>query len=161
MAKSIKIVLLLSFAILVGCSHNAVTVFVPRKIEEPKVIALDVPRQPWVAQIETRLRQNGFHVLRWASQQRVQEKVSGSRIEEFNQSSTRYILVINGEAPLDAMNRCVGGGFKFKYITAELVDTKTNETLFSYSGTGYSEGCPPVSGTIFGDIANAVNTAWR
>lgn len=152
--------LAISLATFFGCSHNVVTVLVPRKVEGPKVIALDVAREPWVAQIETRLRKNGFQVLRWASQQRVREKVGDSRVEEYNQSSTRYVLVINAEAHLDSMHRCFGGGYKFRFITADLVDTRTNETMFSYSGSGYSEDCPPSSGTIFGDITNALNASW-
>jgi len=34
-------------------------------------------------------------------------------------------------------------------------------TILNVNGSGYSEKCPPVSGTIFSDIANAVNGAWN
>src|SRR5437899_2604314 len=86
---------------LVGCTHNSTTVIVDRKIEGPKVIALDAPRTPWVVEIETRLRQSGFQVMRWASQRRVRERVTESRTEEFQEAATRYVLVIDGFAPLE------------------------------------------------------------
>ena len=57
--------------------------------------------------------------------------------------------------------RCLGGGYKFNHISADLVDAATNETILNVNGSGYSEKCPPVSGTIFSDIANAVNGAWN
>ena len=146
---------------LTGCSHNATTVIVDRKIEGPKVIALDAPRTPWVVEIESRLRQSGFQVLRWASQRRVREQVTDSRTEEFRESTARYVLVIDGYAPLDRMNRCLGGGYRFDFLTAELVDTKTNETLFNVSGSGYSENCQPMSGRLFTNIISAVQNTWR
>lgn len=82
-------------------------------------------------------------------------------MESFNEAEARYVLVIAGAAPYDLMNRCFGGGFKFDHITADLVDTETNETLLNVNGSGYSENCPPMSGTIFGDIADAVAEAWQ
>lgn len=145
---------------LVGCAHIGTTVIVDRKIAGPKVIALDAPRTPWVVEIETRLRQSGFQVLRWASQRRVRERVTDARTEEFQESAARYVLVVDGYAPLDPMNRCFGGGYKFNYLTAELVDTQTNETMFNVSGSGYSENCQPFSGSLFSNITSAVQNAW-
>lgn len=146
---------------LIGCAHNATTVIVDRKIEGPKVVALDAPRTPWVVEIENRLRQNGFKVLRWASQRRVRERTSETRTEEFREAAARYVLVIDGYAPLDPMNRCFGGGYRFQFLTAELVDTETNETMFNVSGSGYSENCQPMSGSLFTNIIAAVENAWR
>jgi len=145
---------------LLGCSHDITTVMIPKKIEGVKVIALDAPAAPWVAPIELRLRQKGFKVLRWASQRRVEEQAGERRVETYNEASTRYVLVVRGRAYLDQMNRCFGGGFKFDFINAELVDVRTNETLVSYSGSGYSEDCPPASGNIFENISSVVQNAW-
>jgi hypothetical protein len=156
-----RIFLLAFIFALVGCAHNATTVFVDRKIEEPKIIALDAPRTPWVVEIENSLRQSGFQVLRWASQRRVKEQVTESRTEEFREAAARYVLVIDGYAPLDVMNRCFGGGYRFDFLTAELVDTKTNETIFNVSGSGYSENCQPMSGSLFSDITTAVKNTWH
>ena len=156
-----RFILLALLAAFAGCAHNATTVIVDRKIDEPKIVALDAPRTPWVVEIETRLRQSGFQVLRWASQRRVREQVSGARTEEFREAAARYVLIVDGYAPLDAMNRCFGGGYRFDFLTAELVDTMTNETMFSVSGSGFSENCQPMSGNLFSNITAAVKNAWR
>jgi len=68
--------------------------------------------------------------------------------------------VIDGYAPYDWTNRCFAGGYKFDHISTDLVDTVTNETILNINGSGFSENCPPMSGTIFSDIANAIDAAW-
>jgi len=152
----------LSFLLVItGCAHNATTVIVDQKIEGPKVIALDAPRTPWVVEIEQSLRKSGFKVLRRASVNKVTEKVTDARTEEYRESATRYVLVVSGSAPMDSMHRCFAGGYDFEYLTAELVDTRTNETLLNVTGSGYSENCPPMSGSLFGNITSAVVNAWH
>lgn len=153
--------ILLIPAALTGCATGTKTVFIEDKITGPKVVALQAPRTPWVIEIESRLRQRGYKVLRYASQKKVTEKVTNSRTEEFNEAAARYILSIDGFAPLDVMNRCLGGGYKFSQITTELIDVTNNETILTISGAGYSENCAPMSGTIFADIVNGVDSAWK
>lgn len=149
------------FAVMLGgCASGRVVQVGESKLEGPKVIALKAPNAPWVIEIQNRLKQNGFKVLRWSSRTKVTEQTSPNRIETFNEAEARYILVIEGYAPYDWANRCFGGGYKFSEISADLVDTKNNETILNVNGSGYSENCPPMSGTIFADIANAVNAAW-
>ncbi|MTD33432.1 hypothetical protein [Paludibacterium denitrificans] len=112
-------------------------------------------------EIQNRLTQKGFKVLRWSSRTRVAEQTSQNRVEAFNQAEARYILKIDGYAPYDWANRCFGGGFWFDQISTDLIDTKTNETILNVNGSGYSENCAPLSGTIFTDIANALDAAWE
>lgn len=156
--QKLYLVLLVALA---GCAYNAKTVFVDRKIEGPKIVALDAPRTPWIDEIESRLRQTGFQVMRGTIQLRDREQLSASKSEGVRETAARYILVIQGSAPLDAWRRCVGGGYQFDSISAELVDTTTKETMFSVTGSGYSENCPPVSGDIFSNITKAMSEAWR
>lgn len=145
---------------LTGCATSGKTILVEKKISDPKVVALDAPRTPWVIEIETRLRERGFKVLRWASQKYVTERVTEAKTEEYKEAATRYVLAVNGFAPLGVMYRCFAGGYNFQHITAELIDTQTNETIVTVSGSGYSENCPPMSGTIFTDIVSAVADSW-
>lgn len=148
-------------AVLGACAHNDTVVFTDSKIDSEKVIALDAQRTPWIVEIESRLRKEGFKVMRWSSTTNVQEQISDTRGEQYKESSTRYVLSIRGYANSDAMHRCFGGGFNFNDLTAELIDTKNNETIFSVTGSGYSENCPPMSGTLFGNITDAVKRVWR
>ncbi len=156
-----KLLPLLAAFLLAGCATGTKTVLVENQITDPKVIALQSARTPWAVEIETRLKQKGFKILRWTSQKQVTEQVSENRAERYQEASARYILVLDGYAPLDKMRRCFGGGYNFQYLTAELVDVVKNETIVSVSGSGYSENCPPASGTIFGDIISAVEGAWK
>ena len=161
-ANFLKVSVLVGLVGLVsGCAHQSTDVFIHTKITAPKVIAMDAPRTPWVVEIESRLRKEGFRVLRWSSQKAVQEQTSETRKESYQEASARYILVVRGYANSDSMHRCFGGGYNFNALTAELVDTQNNETIFSVSGSGYSENCPPMSGNLFGNIVNTVKQSWQ
>ena len=147
-------------ALLTGCATGHIVQISDTKIEGPRVIALDAPSAPWVIEVQNYLKAKGFRVLRWSSRSRITEQTAANRLEQFNEAEARYVLVINGFAPYDWANRCFGGGYKFHHVSTDLVDTKTNETILNVNGSGYSENCPPMSGSIFSDIANAVDAAW-
>lgn len=147
--------------IITGCASGRVVQISDAPVTGQKVIALDAPSAPWVIEIQNKLKQKGFKVLRWSSRTRVAEQTARNRVEAYNKAEARYALVIDGYAPYDWANRCFGGGYKFSHISTDLVDTATNETILNVNGSGYSENCPPMSGTIFSDIANAVDAAWE
>ncbi|RZI86373.1 MAG: hypothetical protein EOP38_01670 [Rubrivivax sp.] len=151
---------LLLCVLLAGCATGQKTVLTDKRIDGPKVIALDAPRTPWTIEIEARLKKAGFKVLRKSTLRKVTEQVTQQRTEQFNEATADYVLVIEGHALMDAMHRCFGGGYQFDYINAELVDVRANETLVSINGSGYSEGCPPLAGTIYQDIVDGVNSVW-
>lgn len=127
---------------LTGCAHNDVYQS-SIAASGPKVVALEGPRLPWVMQVEGRLRDAGFQVRRFESTQTVTEATGPGRVRTYDEASASYILRLEGAAGLSNMRRCFGGGFNFEYISAELIDVRSNQTLATYSGAGYSEGCPP------------------
>jgi hypothetical protein len=98
---------------------------------------------------------------RFASTNIVSEETAAGRITTYAEASARVVLRVDGYAPNTSLERCFGGGYKFNHITAEVIDTKTNETLATYSNSGYSENCPPLSGTIFADITKMVAGVFR
>ena len=145
-----------------GCvSTKNEDVMLDQKIDAPKVIAMSGSRGPWIYEIEKRIKKNGFKIKRMTSQKSSIEDVSETKTELYREASARFILHIDGYAPNNSMERCFGGGYKFSHINAELIDVTNNETVLHYSNSGYSEGCQPLSGTIFGDIADLVNSAWK
>ncbi len=147
--------------ILAGCaSTKNVDVVATEKAHGDRIVAINSARAPWVYEIEKRLKQKGFTVLRSASQQVTIEKQTNRTTGIYNEATTRYVLNLNGFAPNNTMTRCYGGGYDFEYIDAELIDVKNNQTMFHYSNSGFSENCPPMSGTIFTDITNLVANAW-
>lgn len=149
-------------ATLGGCVSTETTdIFATEKVTGAKEVAINGARTPWMFEIERRLRAKGFTVKRWTSQTRVTEQISPSAVQEYNNASSRIILHIDGYAPNTSMTRCFEGGYKFEFITAEIIDVGKNETLAAYSNSGYSEGCPPLSGSIFSDVVAMVEAVFE
>ena len=124
-------------------------------IDGPKQVALVGQRQPWLSQIEKRLRAKGFKV------KRLTEKVSNTTTETYSQESARVILVVDGYAPNKVMDRCIAGGYLFAFINVELIDKAKNEIIATYTNSGFSENCAHLSGTIFTDITNLVDDTFK
>ncbi len=137
------------------------TLSVDEKISAPKIIALNVyDGGPWMREIEKRLKQAGFTVLRSESINEAIE-VEGNKVIKYNEATTRYFLLVDALAPVDFAHRCFGGGYNFDYINADLIDLRSNQTIASIEGRGYSENCPPMSGTIYGDITKMIDESWE
>jgi hypothetical protein len=151
----------------IGClvtacvSTKSSEVYATRAVDGARVVALSGARQPWTSEIEKRLRDKGFSVKRFTTVARVSGQVGPDRVETYSEAAARVVLRVDGSAPNTSMTRCFGGGFKFDYITAEVIDTRNNETLATYSNSGYSENCPPLSGTIFSDIVRMVEAVFK
>lgn len=147
---------------LAGCAASGDVMRLSSETAEgEKEIALDAPSAPWVLEIQKRLAKRGFEVERWASTDTITKRTDEDTSETYNESSARYVAIIEGSAPLNWERKCFGGGYNFNYISVDVVDTEQNETMLNISGSGYSEGCPPNSGTIFGDITNAIDELWE
>jgi len=144
-----------------GCLTRDEEIYARGVIDGPRVVAMSGPRDPWVTEIEKRLRAKGFQVKRFESVTDVAQQTAPGRVEVSSEATARVIVRIEGRAPRDMMRRCFGGGFNFDYINAEVIDVKNNETLASYSNAGYSEGCQPLSKPIYGDIANMVEAVFK
>lgn len=152
----------LFIVVLSGCvSTKSMDILVDEKFEGPKIIAMSGTRAPWIYEIEKRLREKGFEIKRMASRNVSVEEVSPTKTEAYSEASARFVLHVDGYAPNTSMARCFGGGYRFEYINAELIDVRNNETVTHYSNSGYSENCPPLSGKIFGDISGAVSQVWK
>ncbi len=140
-------------------SHKMSYSSINEPIKDKKVIALAGQRLPWVVEIEQRLKSKGFTVLRYSSVQKTTEKSQNKDIE-YQEASTRYVVQLSGFAPLEWAHRCLGGGYKFSFISAEVIDTRTNESIYSFNDSGYSENCAPLSGTIFTDLVDGIDGLW-
>ena len=155
--------LLIALLILTACVSTEVReVYGEGQLTGPREIALITPRsQAWVVEIESRLRDEGFQIRRFPSVERYYQIVSETEARSFNQASARAIVVIDGFAPNTSMTRCLGGGYLFEYIDVEIIDAAQNETVARYNSAGHSENCPPISGTIFGDVVELVNAVFE
>jgi len=99
------------------------------------------PFGPWVTSIKERLAKRGVSVKSYSST-----------------AKTKFVLHLNANAPTGFWHNCFGGGYQFDYYIAELIDSTTNEVISSVEDKGYSEGCQPLSGTMYTDTVNMVGT---
>ncbi|WP_447969320.1 hypothetical protein [Nitrospira sp. M1] len=160
-SRFIFLILVAGF-VLTGCvSTKDQASYITEQIEGQRVIAMVGKRYPWVNPIMQRLKNEGFSIKRFASVSETTEKVSATKMETYNKATARVILNIDSFAANTSWTRCFGGGYKFSYIYAELIDARNNETMATYSNSGYSENCPPMSGTIFQDITDMVTSAFK
>jgi hypothetical protein len=158
-ARRVLVSLLISFAlsacVIPGSMKVEVTPSVP--LTGPKDVAVMGTRTDVVAAIEDQLGAHGFTFRRYVSRERVTQPAGQLRMGEAGLDDTKYALQVTA----DVFGHCAGGGFELKSMTVSLFDRATNELVFRTSATGRTERCPPGSGHIFRDVANALNTAWQ
>jgi len=162
--KTIALIILLTTSALFisGCvTTQDKGFYLESKIQSPKVIAISGTRAPWVNQIKKRLKKNGFILKPMASQYSITARLDNSKEIRYNEAAARYILHLDGYARMGVMYRCFGGGYTFDYISAELIDAHKNTTVMSFSDSGMSEGCEPMSGTLYEDLTNSVVQSWK
>ena len=99
------------------------------------------PFGPWVASIKERLSERGVDVKSYSST-----------------SKTKFVLHLNANAPTGFIHKCFGGGYQFDYYIAELIDSTTNKVISSVEDSGFSEGCQPLSGTMYTQTVNMIGT---
>ena len=109
---------------------------------DDKVITIKAnPFGPWVTSIKERLAERGLDVNSYPST-----------------SKTKFVLHLNAYAPTGFWHNCFGGGYQFDYYIAELIDSTTNKVISSIEDSGYSEGCQPLSGTMYTQTVNMIGT---
>ena len=99
------------------------------------------PFGPWVASIKERLAERGVDVKSYSST-----------------SKTKFVLHLNANAPTGFIHKCFGGGYQSDYYIAELIDSTTNKVISSVEDSGFSEGCQPLSGTMYTQTVNMIGT---
>jgi hypothetical protein len=147
-------------AALAGCGlPGAATVEVSPKmaLTGPKVVAIMGTRNEVVAALEAALGEKGFTFVRYQNRDRPKEPLGPVKMGESTSDNSKYAI----EVVPDIFDRCMGGGFQLKSLRVSVVDRSTNELMLRSTAKGRTEKCPPSSGAIFHDIANAINAAWQ
>lgn len=129
------------------------------RASDQKIISYDAKGKPWGQEIEKRLREKGFKVVKYDTKKRVSETSGGKRIS-YNVAESRYHLTTHGKLS-KLGGRCFFRGYVFSEFTAELIDKQTNETMAYFEGDGYSEGCFPFNDHIFESSIDMVNDYWK
>lgn len=123
----------------------------------PKVVAIMGTRTDVVAALEDALTEHGFTFRHYQNRDRMAESVGQVKMGESLVDNTKYAI----EVTPDIFDRCLGGGFQLTSLRVSVVDRSSNELMLRSTAKGRTEKCPPTSGTIFRDIANAINAAWQ
>ena len=143
-----------------ACAGKATFLLKPASpLSGPKELTVLGSRNDVVIAFEDYLRERGFRIKRFISRQVISEREARDRIVTYADAETRYAVEI--DADVAAGGRCFGGGFRLSYLRMELIDLALNEVVMSARASGYTERCPPMSGTVFHDLVDAIVEAWE
>ena len=123
----------------------------------PKVVAVMGTRTDLVAALEDALAAHGFTFRHYQNRERAREPMGQVPIGTNTADDTRYAI----EVVPDIFDRCLGGGFLLQSLRVSVIDRATNELMLRTTAKGRTEKCEPTSGSVFHDIANAINAAWQ
>jgi hypothetical protein len=123
----------------------------------PKEVAIMGTRTEVVAELEDALSAHGFTFRHYVSRDRPTEPIGQVRVGENLNDNTKYAI----EVTSDVFDRCLGGGFVLSSLRVSVIDRESNQLMLRSVAKGRTEKCPPISGTVFRDIADAINSAWE
>ena len=127
------------------------------KLTGPKVVAIMGTRTEVVAALEDALAEHGFTFTHYQSRDRISAPAGQVKTGASVTDDTKYAI----EVVPDIFDKCVGGGFELNSLRVSVVDRATNELMLRSTAKGRTEKCPPTSGSIFHDIAAAIDAAWQ
>jgi len=145
-----------------GCFYPGranVTRYAPGPVDGSQTVVVLGDRNEWTSLLEDELRARGLQMRRFASSARVGELTASDRLSIYDEASAPIALELDWN--LDPGRRCFGGGHFFDRIRLEAIDLARNEVIMAATASGYSEKCFPMSGSIFGDFADAVVELWQ
>lgn len=123
----------------------------------PKVVAVMGTRTELVAALEEALAEHGFTFRPYQNRDRTTVPVGQVKMGENLADNTKYAI----EVIPDIFDRCAGGGFLLTSLRVSVIDRSSNELMLRTTAKGRTEKCAPTSGTVFHDIANAIDAAWK
>jgi hypothetical protein len=127
------------------------------KMTGPKVVAVMGTRSEFVAALEEALAARGFTFRPYQNRDRISAPAGQVRAGENVSDNTKYAI----EILPDIFDRCLGGGFVLTSLKVSVIDRASNELMLRSTAKGRTEKCFPGSGTVFQDIANAIDAAWQ
>jgi hypothetical protein len=123
----------------------------------PKEVAIMGTRTEVVAALEDALSAHGFTFRHYRSRDRATSPVGEAPMGESTADNTKYAI----EVTSDVYDHCIGGGFILTSLRVSVIDRASNELMLRTTAKGRTEKCPPISGSVFRDIADAINAAWQ
>lgn len=144
MKNVINLVGVLMLSQVAGCAGKSITVY---NTTAPDV-AIQVQHSSWSNGLLKGLYENGV-------------RYTVVLPERYNSEGIKLLVVIDGSIHEGELNKCFGGGYDFKSYNVSIYDTKTSTLLASYDDSGYSEGCPPLSGKLYENTASLIKQVLK
>jgi len=123
----------------------------------PRVVAVMGTRTELVAALEEALAARGFTFRHYQNRERMTEPVGQVKVGENLVDNTKYAIEVIPEI----FDRCIGGGFILTSLRVSVVDRTSNELMLRSTAKGRTEKCSPASGSVFRDMAAAIDAAWQ
>jgi hypothetical protein len=123
----------------------------------PKVVAVMGTRTELVAALEEAMAEHGFTFQHYQARERITAPAGQVPMGENSADNTKYAI----EVTPDIFDRCAGGGFLLTSLRVSVIDRSSNELMLRTTAKGRTEKCAPTSGSVFHDIASAINAAWQ
>ncbi len=123
----------------------------------PKEVAIMGTRTELVAALEEALAERGFTFKHYQNRDRIGAPSGQVKMGENLGADTKYAI----EVTPDIYDRCLGGGFDLTSLRVSVIDRADNSLMLRSTAKGRTEKCPPTSGSIFHDIAAAIDAAWQ
>ena len=123
----------------------------------PKVVAVMGTRTDLVAALEDALAERGFTFTHYQNRDRIDAPAGQVKMGQNLTPETKYAIEITPNIE----DRCLGGGFQLISLSVSVVDRSDNSLMLRSTARGRTEKCPPTSGSIFHDIAAAIDAAWQ
>jgi hypothetical protein len=159
LARAAPMVLFLAFGACAGSAPGKAKLDVAPKaaLTGPKEVAIMGTRTEVVAELEDALSAHGFTFRHYRSRDRTTAPVGERPMGENPADNTKYAI----EVTSDVYDHCLGGGFILNSLRVSVIDRSSNELMLRTTAKGRTEKCPPLSGSVFRDIADAINAAWQ
>ena len=138
------LVLSVGLVLVSACAGSARVEVSTNRLTGPKEIIVLTAPGTITKEITKRLQRKGFVIKFLPPNVRAKD-------------SAKYGLSISA----DYVAQCFGGGYRLRYLDLNLYDLQTNQIVLEASGSGYTENCPPLSGTVFQDVVGAIVRAWN
>lgn len=161
-ASSVPLAALVALAVLAlgGCGlpgKTTLEVSPQAALTGPKVVAIMGTRTDLVAALEDALAEHGFTFTHYQNRDRIGAPAGQVKMGQNLVPETKYAI----EVTPDIFDRCIGGGFQLTSLSVSVIDRADNALMLRSTAKGRTEKCPPTSGTVFHDIAAAIDAAWQ
>ncbi len=161
MERYVRVAMVLAVLLTTGCAS-------PLSVERFSIDAIDTRERTLTLLTSTRydfeirkaLAREGFQVKKFTSRVKVEELVTPTKIEKYNESEARYGVSVYPGSKVDSCT--INSGVKYGNFSLEITDMQSGDVILVIEQGGWTKNCGPFrKGTLFSDLAGALRDVWR